>query len=196
MNLLKFDESMSDFKASLAIDKDLTTQREMEDCQALQKNYKQIFDNINENNFPEALLSVNYILGKVQNRPDLLLIKCELLAKTGDTDEAKNVLKNAEGSGASTGDINYLRGLIELYSGDSGKAKKYFMEGLKYDPDNEKLKKTYNNAKKGEQLKEKGNELLKEGKYKEAGEIYGEALLLDPSNKKLNSILFSNRALT
>lgn len=31
-----------------------------------------------------------------------------------------------EGSSAPVSDINYLRGLIELYSGDSNKAKKYF----------------------------------------------------------------------
>ena len=84
----------------------------MEDCQALQKNHKQIFDNINENNYTEALLSVNYILGKIQSRPDLLLIKCELLAKTGDTDEAKNILRMVEGNNGSSSDINYLKGLI------------------------------------------------------------------------------------
>jgi len=90
-----------------------------------------------------------------------MLIKCELLAKTGDTDEAKNVLRQLEGTGTSTSDTNYLRGLIELYSGDSTKAKKFFQEGLKYDPENDKLKKIHKNATKGEQLKEKGNELLK-----------------------------------
>jgi hypothetical protein len=47
MNQLKFEESMTDFKKALLTEKDLTIQREMEDCQALQKNYKQIFDNIN-----------------------------------------------------------------------------------------------------------------------------------------------------
>lgn len=51
MHLLKFDESIADFKKALTVDKDLTIQREMEDCQALQKNYKQIFDFIGENNF-------------------------------------------------------------------------------------------------------------------------------------------------
>lgn len=76
MHQLKFDESIADFKKALTIDKDLTIQREMEDCQAFQKNYKQIFDFIGENNFSEALLSVNYILNKVENRPDLLMIKC------------------------------------------------------------------------------------------------------------------------
>lgn len=76
MNLLKFDEALADFKAALATDKDLTIQREMEDCQALQKNHRQIFEHVDEGNFAEALLCVNYILGKVQSRPDLLLIKC------------------------------------------------------------------------------------------------------------------------
>lgn len=59
-----------------------------------------------------------------------------------------------------------------MYSGDSTKAKKFFTEGLKYDPDNQKLKTILNNAKKGEQLKEKGNDLLKANKFKEAGDVY------------------------
>ena len=66
-------------------------------------------------------------------------------------------MRRLENGGVSNGELNYLRGLIELYSGDSGKAKKFFMEGLKFDPDNQKLKTVLNNAKKGEQLKEKGN---------------------------------------
>lgn len=46
------------------------------------------------------------------------------------------MLRMLEGSGGSSTDVNYLKGLIELYSGDSGKAKRHFQEGLKYDPDN------------------------------------------------------------
>jgi len=76
MNQLKFEQSVNDFKKALLADKDLTIQREMEDCQALQKNYKQIFDYMSETNFSEALLSLNYILNKVENRSDLLLMKC------------------------------------------------------------------------------------------------------------------------
>ena len=35
----------------------------------------------------------------------------------------------------------YLKGLIELYSGDSAKAKSYFSEGIRLDPSNEKCHK-------------------------------------------------------
>jgi hypothetical protein len=35
----------------------------------------------------------------------------------------------------------YLKGLVELYSGDSAKAKTYFSEGIKLDPENAKCQK-------------------------------------------------------
>ena len=35
----------------------------------------------------------------------------------------------------------YLKGLIELYSGDSAKAKGYFSEGMRLDPKNAKCHK-------------------------------------------------------
>jgi len=59
------------------------------------------------------------------------------------------MLRSLENGGVSNSDLNYLKGLIELYSGDSIKAKKFFTEGLKFDPDNLKLKAILNNAKKG-----------------------------------------------
>lgn len=53
-----------------------------------------------------------------------------------------------------------------------------------------------NKAKKCEAYKEEGNELIKQQKWKEAEAKYTEALNLDPFNKKLNSVIYSNRALT
>jgi len=38
--------------------------------------------------------------------------------------------------------------------------------------------------------------LIKENKYAEAAEQYTEALALDPANRKLNAVVYSNRALT
>jgi DnaJ family protein C protein 7 len=46
-----------------------------------------------------------------------------------------------------------------------------------------------------ENLKEQGNLKLKEQKYEEAIESYTEALKIDPFNKKLNAIIYANRAL-
>lgn len=64
------------------------------------------------------------------------------------------------------------------------------------DPENLKCQKALNRAKKCETFKEEGNDLIKQKKYKEAEIKYTEALHLDPFNKKLNSIIYSNRALT
>ena len=60
------------------------------------------------------------------------------MAKTGVTDEALTLLKSIPSS--ADPDISYLKGIIELYSGDSGKAKKYFLEGLQLDPEHRKCK--------------------------------------------------------
>ena len=84
---------------------------------------------------------------------------------------------------------------MELNSGDSNKAKKYFIEGMRLDPDNDKIRKSLTKAKKGEALKEKGNELIKEQKYSEAADQYTEALSIDPANRKLNAVILSNRSL-
>ena len=67
---------------------------------------------------------------------------------------------------------------------------------MRLDPDNKKCRLALNKAKKCEQLKEEGNELIKGCKYEEAEQKYTEAINLDPSNKKLNAVIYSNRALT
>ena len=67
---------------------------------------------------------------------------------------------------------------------------------MRLDPDNKKCKKALMTAKKCEQLKEEGNEFIKNQQFEEAEQKYTDAINLDPSNKKLNAIIFSNRALT
>lgn len=90
----------------------------------------------------------------------------------------------------------YLKGIIELYSGDSAKAKSYFSEGIRLDPENSKCQKALSKANKCERFKEEGNQLIKAQNWAGAEAKYTEALHLDPYNKKLNSIIYSNRALT
>ena len=70
------------------------------------------------------------------------------------------------------------------------------MEGMRLDPDHKKCRLSLNNAKQCEKLKQEGNDLIKSFKYDEAEKKYTEAINLDPSNKKLNAIIYSNRALT
>ena len=51
----------------------------------------------------------------------------------------------------------YLKGIIELYSGDSAKAKSYFSEGIRLDPENIKCQKALSKDNKCEKAKEEGN---------------------------------------
>lgn len=63
------------------------------------------------------------------------------------------------------------------------------------DPDNKKCLIAFKRAKKCEELKDKGNEYLKNNQYDGAIKSYSEALELDPYNKKLNSVIYANRGL-
>jgi DnaJ family protein C protein 7 len=72
------------------------------------------------------------LINKIQNNKTLKLNKVECLAKTGETDEARNLLNSLHNE--NTPDFYYLKGIIELYSGDSTKAKKYFSDGMRLDP--------------------------------------------------------------
>ena len=62
-------------------------------------------------------------------------------------------------------DFWYLKGIIELYGGESFRAKKFFTEGMRLDPDHKKCRLALNTAKKCEQLKEEGNEFIKNKKF-------------------------------
>lgn len=89
----------------------------------------------------------------------------------------------------------FLKGLIELYGGNSERAKKVLLDGMKLDPDNKKCREALRKAKRCEELKEKGNNFLAKQEYQAAIDCYTEAIELDPANRKLNSIIYSNRGL-
>lgn len=63
------------------------------------------------------------------------------------------------------------------------------------DPDNVKCRDALKKAQRSEELKEKGNKAIKDNDFDGSIRIYDEALLIDPNNRKLNSVIRSNRAL-
>lgn len=158
MNQLKFEDALVNFKKAITLDKDQTIRNEYEDCQNLDKNYKKYFETSKAEDYTESLMCVNYLISKIPESDHLNTMKVEMLAKTGSTDEAKSLLRSVDSSGP---DGYYLKGIIELYGGDSSKAKKLFQEGMRLDPDNTKCRLALNRAKKSEQLKEQGNDLIK-----------------------------------
>ena len=108
---------------------------------------------------------MNYLVSKIPNNKNLKLLKVECLAKTGETTDALSLLKINPLAHSGNPDLWYLKGIIEIYGGESARAKKFFSEGMRLDPDNTKCRLALNKAKKCEQLKEEGNEFIKEQKY-------------------------------
>ena len=81
--------------------------------------------------------------------------KVECLAKIGQTVEAGQLLNSMHAE--NTPEFFYLKGIIELYNGNSDKAKKLFSDGLRLDPENLKCQRALNKAKRCETYKEQGN---------------------------------------
>ncbi len=104
--------------------------------------------------YAEALSCLNYVISKIDCSDNLKLFKVECMAKTGDTAGALTLLKSISIATTQHPDTWYLKGIIELYGGDSARAKKFFMEGMRLDPDNNKCRLALNKAKSCEKLKE------------------------------------------
>lgn len=78
-----------------------------------------------EKDYDEALSQITYLSNKFSSSKELKKFRIESLAKTGETDTAASLLKTI--NNPMDPDLSYLKGMIELYSGDSSKAKNYFM---------------------------------------------------------------------
>lgn len=193
INMLKFEEAVDAAKAYAGIEKSLTANNELQEVESLKSNYERYVIAERDNELPEALSCINHLVSKIPHNKTLKMYKAETLAKLGQTDEAQQLLNTIHGENSP--EFYYLKGIISLYNGDSVKAKTFFADGLKLDPENVKCQRALNKAKRCEAYKEQGNDLIKHHKHREAIAKYSEALSLDPYNKKLNSIIYSNRAL-
>lgn len=138
-HLLKFSEAVSTMKAAVAQNRNnQTLKNELEDFESYESNYNRYLDATRTEDYSEVMSCISYLLSKFPTMKTLKVIKTEALAKTGATDEALALIKTMQNS--VDPDLSYLKGIIELYSGDSSKAKKFFMEGLQLDPDHIKCK--------------------------------------------------------
>ncbi|KAL8694242.1 MAG: hypothetical protein Q9218_001068 [Villophora microphyllina] len=88
-----------------------------------------------------------------------------------------------------------LRGRALYAQGDNDKALQHFREALNCDPDYKDGVKYLRLVQKLERMKEEGNAAFKKGKWRQAVELYGQALEVDPTNKGINSKLYQNRAM-
>lgn len=123
------------------------------------------------------------------------LLKAESLAMLGRFDEAGDIAISIMQSNTTNADAIFVRGLTLYYSDNLEKGLLHFERALQLDPDHKKAKTMRIKAKQLKERKERGNEMFKGGKFKEAQAVYTEALTLDPMNKDINSKIYYNRAL-
>lgn len=123
------------------------------------------------------------------------LLKAECLALLGRITEANDIAITIMQRDSSNADAIYVRGLTLYYGDNLDKGILHFERTLMLDPDHQKAKKMRQKSKSLKDKKEKGNELFKACKYREALAMYNEALAIDPLNKDTNSKLYYNRAL-
>lgn len=98
-------------------------------------------------------------------------------------------------SDSSNADAVYIRGICLYFQDNLDKSIVHFVRVLSLDPDHQKAKLYRIKARSLKEKKEKGNELFKTFKYREAHAVYTEALQVDELNKEINSKLHYNRAL-
>lgn len=95
----------------------------------------------------------------------------------------------------SSADAVYVRGLCLYYSDNLEKGLLHFQRALALDPDHANAKLMRLKSKSLKEKKENGNALFKSGKFREARDLYTEALVIDSLNTDTNSKLYYNRAL-
>jgi DnaJ family protein C protein 7 len=91
-------------------------------------------------------------------------------------------------------DLLCVRGKGLYGSGQVEAALKHFMEALRQDPDHSASRKMRQKLKELEKAKEAGKEAFQRGAFKEAADLYTEALAVDPDNLEVHVTLYSNRA--
>jgi DnaJ family protein C protein 7 len=123
------------------------------------------------------------------------ILKGECLALLGRFEESNDIAITMMKANPQNSDAIYVRGLTLYYSDNLEKGILHFERALTLDPDHKKAKAMRVKSKSLKDKKEKGNEFFKTGKFREALQIYTEALEIDPLNKDINSKLYYNRAL-
>ncbi|EOD51666.1 Tetratricopeptide TPR-1 [Neofusicoccum parvum] len=125
------------------------------------------------------------------------LMRGEAYLKMGNVNalgEAQNQAMTLLRANSADPEALVLRGRSLYAQGDNPKAIQHFRQALACDPDFKDAVKWLRTVQKLDRMKEEGNQAFKSGKYKDAVDIYTQALEVDPQNKGTNSKILQNRA--
>ncbi|XP_002132833.3 dnaJ homolog subfamily C member 7-like [Drosophila pseudoobscura] len=167
--------------------------------QPLVQHFQQLDAAIQTNYDQKAYRKVVYYLDSALNQSPFCiryrLLKAECLAYLGSCDEALDIAVDVMKMDSTSADAIYVRGLCLYYTDNLEKGILHFESALILDPDHYKSKQMRSKCKKLKEMKENANMLFQSGRYREAHEIYTDALMIDEQNKDINSKLLYNRAL-
>lgn len=151
---------------------------------------------IEEQQLPEALKKVSSLLEKCEMDYDLLVMKIELLCKTGEPKNAQQLLTERQAflSAKSPTQFVVLSAMTDRYSNKIDEAKRKLQAGVRADPDSENLRSELKHLFAMESAKAQGNKAFTEKRFPEAIKLYDECLLLDPYNGLWKATLCSNKA--
>ena len=180
----------------------VTAQEKMA-AMSMQKHVKQAEDSLREGTTGSmvihALDQAERGLGSGVEKPrKWQLMRGEAFLKMGNV----NALGDAQGVAMSLLRRNQqdpealvLRGRALYGQGDNENALTHFRRALEFDPDFKDGVKYLRMVQKLDRMKEQGNKAFKAFKYRDAVEVYGKALEVDPQNKGTNSKILQNRAM-
>lgn len=138
-------------------------------------------------------------LGSGVDRPrKWQLLRGEAYLKMGNVNalgEAQNIAMSLLRKNNKDPEALVLRGRALYGQGDNEKALQHFRQALNCDPDFKDAVKYLRLVQKLDRMKEEGNLAFKSGKYRQAVDLYGQALEVDPQNKGTNSKILQNRAM-
>ncbi|XP_038072448.1 dnaJ homolog subfamily C member 7-like [Patiria miniata] len=120
--------------------------------------------------------------------------RAEALAKMKRFTEASQAVNGILMREPRNADAIYVRGLCLYYQDNMDKALQHFQQTLKLAPDHSSARVAFKKCKLLKSKKEEGNERFKGGRYKEAYDLYTEALEVDPLNVNTNAKIYCNRA--
>lgn len=125
------------------------------------------------------------------------LIRGEAYLKMGNVNalgEAQNVAMSLLRRNNKDPEALVLRGRALYGQGDNEKALQHFREALNCDPDFRDAVRYLRLVQKLDRTKEEGNAAFMAGRFRQAVDLYSQALEVDPLNKGTNSKILQNRA--
>ena len=170
---------------------------------SMQKHVKQAEDSLREGTsgsmIIHALDQAERGLGSGVEKPrKWQLMRGEAYLKMGNVNalgDAQSVAMSLLRKNKQDPDALVLRGRALYGQGDNENALTHFRRALEFDPDLKDGVKYLRMVQKLDRMKEQGNTAFKAFKYRDAVEVYGKALEVDPLNKGTNSKILQNRAM-